>query len=269
LNISLIIPARNEEKRIGRLLESVRKQTLLPDEVIVVDNASTDSTAKVAKEYGAIVVYEPVTIRGKALNTGFQASKGDILAISGADWVLDSEWLKFLYGAINAKDNVGAVAGRILALNKDRLIPRLIDYSAESPRLGNNVMMYLRRAVIEAGLWNPKLHNAEDVDMAQRVLDRGYEIVYEPRAKIYHAHPEKLRYTLKRQYEYGYWNMIAKQSKKGLTRKEWLLMLVFPLIFVKHAPKVRTHPLLPMFLTLTTYAYTLGMWKSLLQGNLK
>jgi glycosyltransferase involved in cell wall biosynthesis len=269
LSISLIVIARNEEKRIGRLLESVRKQTLHPDEVIVVDNASMDSTAKVAKEYGANVIYEPVTIRGKALNTGFRAAMGDILAISGADWVLDSKWLEFLYSAINAKDKVGAVAGRILALNKEKLIPRLIDYSAEIPRQGNNVMMYLRRAVIEAGLWNSRLHNAEDVDMAQRVLEKGYEIVYEPRAKIYHVHPEKLYYALKRQYEYGYWNMIAKRNKKGLTNKEWSLMLVFPFIFVKHAPKVKTHPLLPMFLTLTTYAYTLGMWKCLLQGNLK
>ena len=78
--------ARNEEKRIGETLKSLQEQKLSPNEVIVVDNASTDSTAKIAMEYGATVVYEPITIRGRAWNTGFLASKGEFIALSGADF---------------------------------------------------------------------------------------------------------------------------------------------------------------------------------------
>lgn len=161
--------------------------------------------------------------------------------------------------------NIGGVSASILALNKEKLVPRLIELASQPPRIGNAVMMYGRKAILEAGLWNPKLHNAEDVELAQRILKKGYLIVYEPKAKVYHSHPEKLSVFVKRQYEYGYWSMLFKKSENALIAKEWLTMFGFPLIFVKHLPKIKSHPLLPAFLTLSTYGYTLGMWKSLMR----
>ncbi len=268
MKISLIVIARNEEKKIGKLLESVQSQTLSPDEVIVVDNASTDFTAKIAKMYGATVVYEPIMIRGKAWDTGFKASKGQFIAISGADFVLDPNWLRLLYQRIRQNENIGGVSATILALNRDKLIPRLIELAAQIPRLGNAVMLYRRQALIEAGSWNPHLHNAEDVELAQRILKRGYTIVHEPRAKAYHRHPEKLLDFLKRQLEYGQWSMAAKKMGHNMSQKEKLLMVSFPFIFIKHISKARVHPLLPLFLTMSTYAYTLGMWRSLLSEKL-
>jgi cellulose synthase/poly-beta-1,6-N-acetylglucosamine synthase-like glycosyltransferase len=263
LRISMIIITKNEEQSIGKLLESIQKQTLPPNEVIVID-ASTDSTAEIAKEYGATVIYEPVRLRGKARNTGFLASKGDFLALSDADYVLDPNWLKFLYQRVTQSDNIGGVSAKILALNKEKLIPRLIESTSQIPRLGNAVMLYRRRAVLDAGIWNPKLHNAEDIDLAQRVIKKGYKIVYEPRARAYHHHPEKLSDFLKKQFEYGQGSMLAKRFEHTLSRREKLLMVSFPFIFIKHINKMRVHPLLPLFLTMSTYAYTLGMWKCLL-----
>lgn len=265
MNISVVIIARNEERRIGRTLKSLQKQTLLPDEVIVVDNASTDSTAKIAREYSATVVYEPITVRGKARNTGFLATKGEFVGLSGADFVLDPHWLKFLYQRIRADKNIGGVSGSLLALNKDKLIPYLIELASQTPRVGNAVMMYRRQAVLQAGLWNPKLHNAEDVELAWRILKMGYVIVHEPRAKVYHPHSEKLSSFLKRQYEYGYWSVLARKKTNTLTTKGRLIMFGFPFIFIKHLPKAKLHPLLPILLTLSTYAYTLGMWESLIK----
>jgi cellulose synthase/poly-beta-1,6-N-acetylglucosamine synthase-like glycosyltransferase len=262
----LIIITKNEEKRIGRLLESVKEQTLPPAEVIVVD-ASIDATAKIAKEYGATVIYEPMPIRGKARNTGFLASDGDFIALSDADYVLDPDWLKFLYQRITQSDNIGGVSAKILALNKERLIPRLIESTSQIPRLGNAVMLYKRKALLEAGLWNPKLHTAEDIDLAQRVMKKGYKIVYESKARAYHHHPEKLSDFLKKQFEYGQGSMQAKRIEHTLTQREKLLMVSFPFIFIKHIPNIRVHPLLPLFLTISTYAYTLGMWKSLVSDS--
>lgn len=269
MKISVIIIARNEEKRIGKTLKSLREQTLLPDEIIVVDNASTDATAKTAEEYGATVVHEPTPVRGKARNTGFLASKGKFVALSDADFILDHSWLESLYKRINVNEKIGGVSGNLLALNSEKLIPRLIELSSEKPRIGNAVMMYRRKAVLEAGLWNPRLHVAEDIELAQRIHKKGYVLTYEPKAKVYHPWPEKLAIFLEKQFKYGYWSMLAKKSENALTRKEWLLMFTFPFIFIKHAPKIRVHPLLPFFLTLTTYAYTLGMWNRLLSGRLK
>ena len=263
MTISIVIIARNEEKRIGRTLKTLQKQTLRPDEVIVVDNASTDSTAEIARKFGATVVYEPVTIRGKAQNTGILASTGEFIGLIGADYVLDRNWLKILYQRVSGDKGISGASASILALNRDKLLPYLMELASQPPRLGNAMMMYRREPLFKAGLYNPRLHNAEDVELALRVLNMGYRIVHEPRAIVYHPYPEKLSPILNRQFEYGYWNMKAKKGSGTLGRKDWLIMIAFPFIFLKHLPKIKTHPLLPIFLTLSTYAYTIGMWRGL------
>ena len=91
--ISIIIPARNEEKRIPPLLESIRSQIGFIHEMIVVDDHSTDQTASLAKEMGVKVVQaEPLPKRwfGKpwACYQGAKAATGEILLFLDADVVL-------------------------------------------------------------------------------------------------------------------------------------------------------------------------------------
>lgn len=58
-SISIIVPVRNEEKNLPHLLASIQKQTLKPDEIIVVDDDSTDQTPKIARDFGARVISLP------------------------------------------------------------------------------------------------------------------------------------------------------------------------------------------------------------------
>jgi 4,4'-diaponeurosporenoate glycosyltransferase len=102
--VSVIIPARNEALRIGRLLESLRRQTLPPDEVIVVDDQSTDSTARLASEAGAQVIASaplPQGWAGKpwACWQGAQASGGEVLIFLDADTWLEPDALEKLVRA--------------------------------------------------------------------------------------------------------------------------------------------------------------------------
>ncbi|HUI07199.1 MAG TPA: glycosyltransferase [Verrucomicrobiae bacterium] len=90
--ISVIIPAWNEEKHLGRTLESLKaaaavyqRERSATAELIVVDNNSTDRTAGVGREHGAAVVFEPVNNIGKARNTGVKAARGKYLAFCDAD----------------------------------------------------------------------------------------------------------------------------------------------------------------------------------------
>ena len=88
--LSVIIPARNEEKNLPRLLRSLQSQSVPPDEIIVVDDASTDRTATVAREHGAIVVTSPLLPdgwRGKtwACQHGAEHTNGEWLLFLDAD----------------------------------------------------------------------------------------------------------------------------------------------------------------------------------------
>lgn len=92
--ISVIIPARDEEHNIGRLLQSIRSGGAAPIEVLVVDDGSGDRTAEVARQSGAVVVdpgTPPEGWRGKtwACQQGARAAKGSVLLFLDADtWVL-------------------------------------------------------------------------------------------------------------------------------------------------------------------------------------
>jgi len=88
--LSIIIPARNEEQNLPTLLNSINAQTMKPCEIIVVNDASTDRTAEVAQQPGARVVNSPPPPegwRGKAwaCHQGAQAATGELLLFLDAD----------------------------------------------------------------------------------------------------------------------------------------------------------------------------------------
>ena len=99
--ISVIVPARNEEHQIGRLLLSLGQQTVVPHEVIVVDDDSTDSTGAIARQKGALVILGeqlPGGWNGKAWACwqGARASAGDLLLFLDADTWLEPEGIERL-----------------------------------------------------------------------------------------------------------------------------------------------------------------------------
>ncbi|KZE45405.1 glycosyltransferase [Rossellomorea marisflavi] len=109
---SVIIPARNEEGTIGRLLESLSKQLASPLEVIVVNDGSTDRTKDVAGSYGVHIVDTPPLPEGWAGKTwacwhGANAAKGDILIFLDSDTWLDSSGLLKLCEAYEEQHSDG------------------------------------------------------------------------------------------------------------------------------------------------------------------
>lgn len=99
--ISLVIPCYNEEAGIAEIFKRIPS---LIDEVIVVDNASTDRTSEVAKNLGAKVVFERQKGYGQAYATGFKAASGDIIiAMDGDNSYSIEETPKLINYLINNK----------------------------------------------------------------------------------------------------------------------------------------------------------------------
>ncbi|MBM4127642.1 MAG: glycosyltransferase [Nitrospira sp.] len=120
MRISIIIPAFNEERLIGRCVESVfasladHTKPGLTAEVIVVDNNSTDRTGQLAQQAGARVVFEPINQIGRARNTGAAAATGNWLLFLDADSLLSPELLSDILAMIEAGKHVGC--GSTLAM---------------------------------------------------------------------------------------------------------------------------------------------------------
>jgi glycosyltransferase involved in cell wall biosynthesis len=93
LKISIVIPAFNESKLIAQTLSAINESRKVftaagwESECIVCDNNSTDDTAAIARQAGAIVVFEPINQIGKARNSGAAAATGEWLIFVDADSV--------------------------------------------------------------------------------------------------------------------------------------------------------------------------------------
>jgi glycosyltransferase involved in cell wall biosynthesis len=124
LVISVVIPALNDAEMLTRCLAALSAQTRIADEVIVVDNGSTDATPDVAAAAGARVVYEPRRGIPAATATGFDAAKGSIIARLDADSVPPPEWLARIEQRFSRDDGLAALTGPGEFYGASRLVHR-------------------------------------------------------------------------------------------------------------------------------------------------
>lgn len=110
-SVSVVIPSRNDAGPLARCLDALRRQTLPPLEVVVVDNASDDGTAAAAASYGARVVHEPRVGIPPAAAAGYDASRGDSIARLDADSIPPPEWLEGMVAALLEDPRTAAVTG--------------------------------------------------------------------------------------------------------------------------------------------------------------
>lgn len=108
VDISVIIPALNEEKYIFRTLESVRKQKAhINYEVIVADNDSEDRTVEIAEKYADKVVIAKKRGIWIARNSGAKKSRGDVLVFVDADTTIPPNYLEVVYGVLENEEISG------------------------------------------------------------------------------------------------------------------------------------------------------------------
>lgn len=101
--ISVIIPAYNEEHRLGSVLEKIEGC----DEVIVVDDGSSDGTVAVARRHGALVVRHGTNLgKGAAMATGAKAANGDAIVFLDADGQFDPGQIPLLVSRLGRHDMV-------------------------------------------------------------------------------------------------------------------------------------------------------------------
>lgn len=209
-----MIPVRDGEDSIGPLLASLAGQTLGSDrfEVVVVDNASRDRTAAIAREHGATVAFEPVPNRSLARNAGAAAARADLIAFVDGDCIARPEWLEALLGC---SSKAALVAGEVVTFTRER--PNAIERFEKLWRFGQEAWvreqgwaatanLLVRRDAFEAvgGLDPSWLDGGEDVDFCLRARAAGFELDYCGEAIVEHYAESEMRPLLRRSFRHGY-----------------------------------------------------------------
>jgi len=109
--VSVVVPALNDSLMLARCLAALAGQTRPADEIVVVDNGSTDDTADVARAAGARVITEPLRGIFPATSAGFDAAEGDIVARLDADSIPPADWLARIVAAFEDEPELDFLSG--------------------------------------------------------------------------------------------------------------------------------------------------------------
>jgi len=196
--VSIIIRTKNEERWITSCLQSIFKQSFKNFEIIIVDNQSNDKTLEKAKKFKiSKILHIKDYLPGKALNLGIENSKGKyIVCLSAHAIPINNNWLKFLVNAIEENSKFAGVYGRQEPMSfstdadkRDMFIVFGLDRKIQS----NDSFFHNANSIIRKNVWNKikfnsKVTNIEDRLWAQNIINKGYKILYEPKASVYHFH---------------------------------------------------------------------------------
>lgn len=108
--ISVVIPVRDDAVMLDRCLRALGAQTRPADEIVVIDNGSTDATREVARRWETVYRFEALRGIAAAASAGYDAASGDIIARLDADSVPPPDWLERIHGAF-ADGTLGALTG--------------------------------------------------------------------------------------------------------------------------------------------------------------
>ena len=175
--ISVVIPAFNASAYLAEAVESVRSQSLQPDEIIVVDNGSTDDTAELAISLGTRLVRESERGASYARNRGIAAARGSFIAFLDADDLWLPEKLALQSQAFRDDPSLDAVFGMLAQFISPELTPEEasgIHCPADaSPARLPSIMLAKRDVFGRFGLFSTRWKRAEAVEWIVRAEGMG------------------------------------------------------------------------------------------------
>jgi glycosyltransferase involved in cell wall biosynthesis len=250
--VSIIIPCRNEERYIGKCLDSLIEQDFSKEqfEILIIDGMSDDGTEEILKkyekEYQFVRIYKNIhRITPMAMNEGLKKSKGNLISFINAHSILDKNFLKNSVKYLEKTDAV-AVGGTLRTINDDtsyvaQAIPLAADsvFGAGGKRYRSKsteswvkdtlpYCVYKKTVFKEIGLIDEELIRGQDAEFNYRILKKYGKIYYTPEIKSnLHIRPSlgKLR---RQHFQYGYFRpLIFKKVRLSL-----LPIQTIPAIFI-------------------------------------
>lgn len=233
--VSIIIPAKNEEKNIERCLKSCFAQTYQRVEIIVIDNFSKDKTIEIAKKFTK-KIYRKGPERSAQRNFGASKAKGKFLLFIDADMEITSNLIK---DCLKQKTDSVIIPEKVPHLDfwsKCRDFEKSLyinDDLVTAPRF------FQKRLFEKLKGYNTNLYAAEDWDLAQGLQRRGIASAHSQSFLIHNEGPISLIKLVRKKFYYG--RNLKHYAKKY--RQNTIYYIARPTFF-KNYKKIISHPIL-------------------------
>jgi len=212
--VSVIIPLYNDSKRVVKLISALKNQSYPRKsfEIIVVNNSSMDDLSNVSKISDIIFINENNTQSSYAArNRGIKIAKGEILCFLDSDCLPDRHWIE--NGSKTMKSsNAHLVGGNVIfKISKEATAAEYYD-SVTNMQAKRNIQelgvtttanLFLSRQVIDKiGIFPEKLKSGADIYYTALAVDKGFKLVYCPKAYVLHP-ARKFKQLMKKAHRVG------------------------------------------------------------------
>lgn len=268
MNVSVCLTVFNEEGSVGPLLDSLLKQTKKADEIIVVDGGSTDKTVEIIRHFQkkdkSIKLLTENCTRAHGRNIAVDLAKNEIIAITDAGCVADSDWLKNIVKPFET-GRVDIVAGFYRMTGTDPVNKAMSVFLGVTPKNFNHDFLPSTRSVAFTkkaweeigGFPEGENNSAEDTDFNYKAVKLGMKYSRVKNAIVEWGMPktikdffEKIKAYAKWDARYGIWwhptQRLMSHNIKSLSKfLRYLLALVLLVISIRNS---RLFPLLIFYI---------------------
>jgi len=223
--VSVVVATKNGARTLRECLQTLSRLRYPDYEIIVVNDGSTDETAKIIESFSNVKCITHKANQGLSgsRNDGYKAASGDIVAYTDDDCRVPEYWLNYLCQGLIESQNV-AVGGPNYLPVDDPPVARAVMASPGNPSAvllndkqaehipGCN-MAFWKWALEETGGFDPIFRCAgDDVDFCWRILQKGWTIGWKPSAFVWHCRRSTVKAYLKQQAGYGYSERLLMQK---------------------------------------------------------
>ncbi len=220
MRFSVIVPSYNSRLTIASCLEALLSQSvpLSEYEIIVVDDGSTDGTEEVVRRYGVIYLSQPHRGPAAARNLGVAQAAGEIVLFTDADCIPATDWIEKMSLPFEDDEIVGAKG--VYRTRQRELIARFVqlEYEDKYEKMRRNRFIdfvdtysagYRRDVLLANDGFDTGFPEAsvEDQEFSFRLAERGYKMVFQPQAIVYHHHASDLQSYVRKKFRIGYWKV--------------------------------------------------------------
>lgn len=218
--VSVIVSAKNAQNTIKKCIDSISRLNYGNFELVVVNDGSTDNTAKILEAYNNIKL---ITTEGigpsKARNIAMEQVSGEFIAFTDADCIVDSEWINEMLKGFTAESIAGVGGSQNSPEDESEFGKKVQDFlsvfgfisdymkSGQTPKAARHNpscnVMYRKSILLELGGFLEGLWPGEDVELDYRIRKKGYKLMFNPKAIVLHYRTGNFKGFCRMMFNYG------------------------------------------------------------------